>query len=56
MSDYDTKQYKCPECGWVGTESEMEADCMGIEDEAWSNWICPQCKTWWRLDDYEDAQ
>ncbi len=22
-------------------------------DEAWSNWICPKCMSWWRLDDYE---
>jgi hypothetical protein len=48
--------YRCPECGWVGTEDDMLADAMVISDdgdEAWSNWICPQCKEWWRLEDYQ---
>ncbi len=48
-------KYKCPECGWVGTEREMEADCSGepVADETWSSWICPTCKRWWQLEDYE---
>src|SRR6188474_3310520 len=44
--------YKCPECGWVGTEDEMQADATGGEDEAWSNWICGHCHAWLRLEDY----
>jgi len=47
------KKYKCPECGWIGTEDEMMADFFGEPaDETWSNWICPECKTWNQLDDY----
>jgi hypothetical protein len=46
------QKYKC-ECSWVGTEKEMGADCcMGDYDEMWSNWICPGCGMWWRLEDY----
>jgi rubredoxin len=53
----DVTRYKCPDCGWIGTENEMEADYIGgYEGESWSNWICPQCQTWWRLDDYEVVQ
>ena len=39
--------YTCSECGHVCRLSEMEADCTasGV-DEAWSNWICPKCRTW----------
>ena len=49
------KKYRC-ECGWVGVESEMEADYTivnGDGDEAWSNWICPSCGLWQELEDYE---
>ena len=47
------KRFQCPDCGWVGTEDQMLADATGSgPDEAWSNWICPQCSTWWRLEDY----
>lgn len=46
--------YRCPKCGWVGTEDEMDADFIPTdEDEIWSNWICPECRTWWELEDYE---
>jgi len=43
------KLYKC-DCGWIGPEDKMMADCSG---EMWSNWICPECRSWYRLDDYE---
>ena len=52
-------KYKCPNCGWIGTENEMEADFFnftdeeGDYDEVWSNWICPSCDTWHQLEDYE---
>ena len=42
-------KYKCPECGWIGTEDEMGADheSNGLDfDESWSNHICPKCDTW----------
>ena len=49
-------KYKCPECEWVGTESEMRADyywiysdpdtCEHPIDEVWSSTICPQCNDW----------
>jgi len=47
--------YKCPndDCGWIGREEEMHADCAG---EMWSNWICPRCGTWYRLEDYKAAE
>jgi predicted RNA-binding Zn-ribbon protein involved in translation (DUF1610 family) len=47
--------YKCPTCGWIGTEFDMEADWESVNDcgdETWSNWICPQCGAWWELEDY----
>ena len=47
-------KYQCKECMWVGVEADMEADYIGgDEGESWSNWICPQCGTWWQLEDYE---
>jgi len=46
-------KYKC-NCGWIGAESEMGADYYFTEyDEIWSNWICPSCKEWHSLDDYD---
>lgn len=48
------RTYRCPGCGWTGTEDQMEADASGgSADETWSNWICPQCQTWWRLVNHE---
>ena len=48
------QKYKCPSCGWVGAEDEMGADFVETEeDEIWSNWICPKCKEWHELEDYE---
>jgi hypothetical protein len=44
-------KYRCPECGWVGTEDEMWGDY--ISDDFWSKTICPGCEIWWCLDDYE---
>lgn len=53
MSDSELT-YRCPRCGWVGTEDEMEADYFGEpSEECWSNWICPECSHWHRLEDYE---
>lgn len=51
-------KYKCPKCGWVGTEYQMKANARWDPEhpemgEEWSTWICPQCKTWWQLEDYE---
>ncbi len=52
----EDQKYKC-ECGWVGTEKEMDADyTTGGDDEMWSNWICPECGMWWDLDDYEEVE
>ena len=52
-------KYQCPECGWVGTESEMGADYISgpegeeFTGESWSNWICPSCNIWYEdLEDY----
>ncbi len=51
-------KYQCPNCDWVGTKIEMEADYLivededGLEQEMWSNWICPECGTWHQLEDY----
>ena len=53
MSD---KKYKCPECGWIGTEDEMQSDFLGGDDEMeeiWSDWICPNCGMWNMLESYE---
>jgi hypothetical protein len=51
---YNGQKYKCPECGWIGTEKEMEADYAYDEGDAfWSNTICPMCHAWHSLDDYE---
>ena len=47
-----TKQYRC-DCGWIGAKSEMDSDFAPGPDEMWSNHICPSCKEWQRLDDYE---
>lgn len=39
--------YRCPDCGHVCTEGEMEADaCETMDDEIWSNHICPACQHW----------
>ena len=52
-------KYQCPECGWIGEESEMESDyCYederdNIFGEYWSNWICPSCYTWQDLENYK---
>lgn len=56
----DIITYECPKCGRRGQEMEMEIRRSEIAgDELWSNWACPQCGTWWNLDDYiqviEDA-
>lgn len=51
----DPERYRCPteDCGWEGTENEMGADFVsGGDDEMWSNWICPKCGSWLRLEDY----
>ena len=48
-------KYKCLECGWIGHEHEMGSDSrQGHDnaDEAWSNWICPNCDEWQELEDY----
>lgn len=51
--------YRCPDCGWEGHEREMDKDCIpsdGIEDEIWSNWICPKCRMWYMLEDYTKVE
>lgn len=58
MSNIKIK-YKCPECGWIGEESEMGADSIVSDDytyETWSNWICPSCNTWQDLEDYKEIK
>lgn len=47
------KQYECTHCGWKGTVSEMDADCV-INTDVWSNHICPECGEWQELGDYEE--
>jgi hypothetical protein len=54
----NSQKYKCPDCGWTGLENNMAADCYycgsGEDGEnAWCNWICPCCHTWFDLEDYE---
>lgn len=56
-------KYKCPACGWVGTENDMEGDYLtwtdeeGFFDEVWSNWVCPGCEKWHTsLDEYEKVE
>lgn len=56
-------KYKCPECGWIGVEKDMEADYFTMfdedgnwDDEVWSNWICPGCHMWHQLEDYEKVE
>jgi uncharacterized C2H2 Zn-finger protein len=53
-----TQLYKCPECGGICFEDEMDADyCFdGDGDEYWSNWICPHCGMWHQLEDYLKVQ
>lgn len=49
-------KFRC-ECGWEGTESQMESDHTGGVDEMWSNHICPSCRTWWSsVDDYTEIR
>ncbi len=41
-------RYEC-DCGWIGTEDEMEADSVaGCDDadEIWSKCIGPECNYW----------
>jgi predicted RNA-binding Zn-ribbon protein involved in translation (DUF1610 family) len=45
-------KYKCPECGWIGQTCEMDADAL-CNTDIWSNHICPSCRMWWSLDDYD---
>lgn len=51
-------KYRCPECGWVGTENDMSADYLTFDDggEIWSNNICPNCEAWHDIDDYEQLE
>lgn len=43
-----TQKYKCLNCGWIGTEDQMDCDYTGglPSEEYWSNWICPGCFRW----------
>jgi len=52
------KRYRCPECGWTGTYSEMEGDySYDGHEEIWSNHICPGCRCWHHdLEDYEEVE
>jgi hypothetical protein len=52
------ERYKCPKCGCIGTEEDMEFDCIIGEDgeECCCDWICPECGMWQFLDDYEIIQ
>lgn len=54
-SDIDKPQYRCKQCGWIGADDQMLADCASLgEDEIWSSWICPGCGRWCKgLEDYE---
>lgn len=55
MSQPDIR-YKCQKCGHACTETEMDADATtGPDDEQWSNWICPRCKTWGNAPDGSNA-
>jgi rubredoxin len=49
-------KYKCPNCDWAGDEKEMLLACRqdeGDDEEICSLWICPACKTWHQLKDYQ---
>ena len=50
--------YRCPKCGCVCDESSMLSDEEIDKDgEAWwSTHICPNCKTWYDLSDYEKVE
>lgn len=50
--------YRCPRCLYICTEGDMEADAAraGDGDEVWSNSICPACKAWHRLEDWETGE
>jgi len=52
--DMEEQKYKCPDCGWTGTEDEMKGDYLTMwpDDEVWTNCICPECEAWHDLDDY----
>lgn len=56
-------KYKCPECNWIGTENDMEADYITYYDEegmydqeVWSNWICASCNAWHQLEEYTKVE
>lgn len=39
------QKYKCPDCGWIGTEEEMVADYVyEVGDAYWETRICPNCR------------
>jgi hypothetical protein len=49
-------KYKCPSCSCECTVDEMHADYAIMNedgDEAWCNYVCPQCGMWYDLEDYE---
>jgi peptide subunit release factor 1 (eRF1) len=37
-------KYRCPDCGHVCTEGEMEGDAIDPDD--WTNHVCPACHAW----------
>ena len=52
-------KYKCPKCGHVCMEREMDADAVlgDVEEECWSNHICPKCGTWQiDLEDWDEVK
>lgn len=57
MEDLDpNKKYKCPHCSHVCKPDDMEGDYFfseGLEDEVWSNWICPNCRSWHSPKDWQ---
>lgn len=54
-------KYKCFNCGWIGTEDEMDCDSYWIDspkdpDDIFCNTICPKCHGWYPLEDYEEIK
>ena len=48
--------YRCRECGWTGREDQMQSNSALSNpdgDEMFCGTICPQCRTWQELDEYD---
>ena len=46
----ERRVYRCPNCAWQGTRYEMESEDY---DDFYCTTICPKCKRWYELEEYE---